>query len=50
MIDGREIKEEDALLIVEVINQKKVGDEIEIEYFRDEKGYEAKFVLEKMPK
>ena len=50
MIDGREINEEDSLLIVEIINQKKIGDEVEIKYFRDGKDYESKIVLEKMPK
>lgn len=46
-IDGREIKEEEQLLIAEVINKKRIGDIIEIKYSREGRESIVEVKLEK---
>jgi serine protease Do len=46
-IDGEKIEEEDVLLIAEVVNRKKIGDELLIKYFRNGKEIEVEVILEK---
>lgn len=46
-IDGKEIKEDDNLLIAEVVNKRKIGDVLKVKYFRKGKEVEIEIKLEK---
>jgi len=46
-IDGQKITGDEEITVAKIVNQKKIGDEINIKYVRDKKEVEIRVILEK---